>query len=812
MTVINPIKNKYVKEYWYLLPLLIIVLITLQIRLLPLAAYDTCSKEVVCMPDLDTFYMYRISNDMLQNNLHLTDYDEMRYYPYGANPREEMVFPFYNPAVLYKIFTMFGYQGSYLRFAWIYPPIMGALIALVVFLIGKELFNNKTGLLAAFLYSVNASTLYRTSAGVIEKEPAAAFFILLTVYFFARALHKNSILCGLIAGTSLSFASISWSGSVYIRLILAATVYIILFVNKEPRSLKVAMIPTILMDMLITSFYQTSTVAINAFDVVVWWGIIALIIFKEAALKFNWVSASKIKFIVPALTMLGLLGGFVLSFFSAHVASYFIVAQALITGSRDTGVIGTTVAENNPASWSQVNSQVGIGGFNEGLTFLLRSMPVLSKPLTSLISILQSILSVSTLMVVGIALMLVMIYRQGNEKSIFNKSIAYTIGGVIAITVISYILLGSEKVLFYVFFVILSALLFSYLNKSARIHWQYYFLLLWTTFTILGSAARVRVIFLLGFPAVIVASFFLIKIGEFLFNSEYFKKFSFNQMTEYPIQSSIVVVSIFYLLLLIIASYGSAYAVGNTTNIPLDPNWQASMEYIKKNSPPDSVLMSWWDYGYWFQTAGERKSVADGGNINASTDHSLAEMFTDSNVSVIKHRIKSYGADYIIVDYTLIGKYGAMSQIANNGKYVGTFIPLRFVKAINKDNLIISVFHLGDVAFYIPFDQNNNLAGNIKISTPRGEGNVKYLCTANGYIDLNPPEPAADMCLVFSPYGIFLPQPDKKEGISNFAKLYLFGGEGTEDFLEKVYESGDVYQGRKTPEIIIYKVKEQASE
>jgi len=51
----------------------------------------------------------------------------------------------------------------------------------------------------------------------------------------------------------------------------------------------------------------------------------------------------------------------------------------------------------------------------------------------------------------------------------------------------------------------------------------------------------------------------------------------------------------------------------HTTN-----DWIAATNWIKENTPSDSVIFSWWDYGYWIQTLGERTTLAD--NSTLSTD------------------------------------------------------------------------------------------------------------------------------------------------------------------------------------------------
>ena len=56
---------------------------------------------------------------------------------------------------------------------------------------------------------------------------------------------------------------------------------------------------------------------------------------------------------------------------------------------------------------------------------------------------------------------------------------------------------------------------------------------------------------------------------------------------------------------------GSSYGVA--TN-----DWLDALDWIKNNTPKDAVIASWWDYGYWISTMGERASLADNSTLIAS--------------------------------------------------------------------------------------------------------------------------------------------------------------------------------------------------
>jgi len=44
-------------------------------------------------------------------------------------------------------------------------------------------------------------------------------------------------------------------------------------------------------------------------------------------------------------------------------------------------------------------------------------------------------------------------------------------------------------------------------------------------------------------------------------------------------------------------------------------DWFHATSWIKENTPTDSVIFAWWDYGYWIQTLGERTTLVDNSTL-----------------------------------------------------------------------------------------------------------------------------------------------------------------------------------------------------
>ena len=86
---------------------------------------------------------------------------------------------------------------------------------------------------------------------------------------------------------------------------------------------------------------------------------------------------------------------------------------------------------------------------------------------------------------------------------------------------------------------------------------------------------------------------------------------------------------------------GSVFKVSTT-------DWLESLEWIKNNTPKDSVIAAWWDYGYWISTIGERASLADNSTIHSDVIQNIAK-------TLLNHpkeawiSLNQMEADYVLV-------------------------------------------------------------------------------------------------------------------------------------------------------------------
>ena len=84
-------------------------------------------------------------------------------------------------------------------------------------------------------------------------------------------------------------------------------------------------------------------------------------------------------------------------------------------------------------------------------------------------------------------------------------------------------------------------------------------------------------------------------------------------------------------------------------NYPQD--WLQALAWMKDNLPDDSVVVSWWDYGYWIETMANKTTLADGATMIQRQIAQIARimMYNQSESLVILER---YGATHILVFHT----------------------------------------------------------------------------------------------------------------------------------------------------------------
>jgi len=118
------------------------------------------------------------------------------------------------------------------------------------------------------------------------------------------------------------------------------------------------------------------------------------------------------------------------------------------------------------------------------------------------------------------------------------------------------------------------------------------------------------------------------------------------------------------------------------------PAWLDTLEWIRNNTPRDSVIISWWDYGYWLSVLGERATVADGATLNATQIELLAKALTGTEEEAYEiftkyFRVPPDKTYVVLYDVVLFSEQLSSTYVGPLAFQGGTFIGADMAKGIS---------------------------------------------------------------------------------------------------------------------------------
>jgi dolichyl-diphosphooligosaccharide---protein glycosyltransferase len=165
-----------------------------------------------------------------------------------------------------------------------------------------------------------------------------------------------------------------------------------------------------------------------------------------------------------------------------------------------------------------------------------------------------------------------------------------------------------------------------------------------------------------------ISLIFLTSIGLSILIKEIFK-INLSKKKNYSVKiTSVVIIFILFIIPLVyptstnwisaldfpptILNGGTSYPPGN--------DWPETLEWIKTNTPEDSVIASWWDYGYWISTVADRTTLIDNATLSTWSIEKMAEIFM-STPDKSWNLLTEWDVDYVVVFVAaqrLDGNYG----------------------------------------------------------------------------------------------------------------------------------------------------------
>jgi len=194
----------------------------------------------------DPWYHMRLVENLLQHFPDRISFDPYGFYPYGMSVLG--IAPLFDLLLGFPIWIVglgSPTQGTIETLGAYFPAILGALVTIPVYFIGKELFNRNAGLLSAALIAIlPGEFLSRSLLGFTDHHVAEVLFSTVTILFFILALKRakekeisfdnirnrewrnvsKPLIYALLTGVALGMYLLSWSGGLLLVFILLSYV------------------------------------------------------------------------------------------------------------------------------------------------------------------------------------------------------------------------------------------------------------------------------------------------------------------------------------------------------------------------------------------------------------------------------------------------------------------------------------------------------------------------------------------------------------------------------------------------------------
>jgi dolichyl-diphosphooligosaccharide--protein glycosyltransferase len=200
------------------------------------------SNDWIKYTSIDAYYHMRLVDNLLHNFPHFLSFDPYTYFPYGTRVPWPPFFDWLLAGITWLVGLGSPSQHVVDIVGVSFPAMLGSLIVIPVYFLGRELFNWQVGLFSAGVIAVlpgeflNRSTLGFTDHHVAETLFSSLFFLLLILTLKTakqRGLSFSHIIQGnwpiitkplaysLLTGMMLAMYLLSWVGGLLLVLIIS---------------------------------------------------------------------------------------------------------------------------------------------------------------------------------------------------------------------------------------------------------------------------------------------------------------------------------------------------------------------------------------------------------------------------------------------------------------------------------------------------------------------------------------------------------------------------------------------------------------
>ena len=520
--------------------------------------------------EFDPFFNYRATEFIVSNGIseYFDWHDDRSWYPFGRNVSEtSQVMLHVTTALLYQIF---GGTSDLYDFSIMFPVVIGSLSTIVLFALVRVFAGTTAGLLASMFFAVSLPIVLRGTTGWFKSEPLGIFFALVGLYLFFSAIKYNKgkiSFAKIISGALFTaFALSAWGGTQF---------YLV------PLGLFFLALP------FLRSDHKFIVWAVPLFSVAL---ILFTLAFERPAYSFV-VGYGGVILILPTIFMIICCLIKKLSSPEKQLRNYLVFIGSLVISG------GTLIFSNILSYMTGVLQYSPLPAFrylNAVNPFLLAEDALtdsVSEHVTTSLETSFHFLSIFIIFAgIGIWLIFNNVHTNQDKKKFIRNDMLV-------------------------------------------------FVLLISLFGVYTSSAFIRLEIFASFAVVILSA-----IGISILIKSIFKNMEKTSTKNLP--RSILKISSFSVIIFLLTvplvfpldpdggatgglnwvdypKYPATILNGGTNYGVSHSDWPHALQWIKTNTDQDSVFFSWWDYGYWITTVGDRISLADNATL---IDHQIEKI------------------------------------------------------------------------------------------------------------------------------------------------------------------------------------------
>ncbi|KAJ1733668.1 oligosaccharyl transferase stt3 subunit [Coemansia biformis] len=193
--------------------------------------------------EFDPWFNYRTTRYLVNNGFDKfwNWFDETAWYPLGRVVGGTL-YPgiMVTSAAIYNALHLLNIPVDIRNVCVFLAPVFSALTAVATYYLGKEVKNATAGLLAAAFIGIAPGYISRSVAGSYDNEGIAIFLLVFTFFLWLRAVRLGSALYGALAATAYFYMVSAWGGYVFIINLIPLHVFALLAMGRYSNRLYVA--------------------------------------------------------------------------------------------------------------------------------------------------------------------------------------------------------------------------------------------------------------------------------------------------------------------------------------------------------------------------------------------------------------------------------------------------------------------------------------------------------------------------------------------------------------------------------------------